>query len=98
MNAITVTNLAVTILNVAQIRMRSLMSYVKPDKSIREGAMQGDSALTSTLTDTATYSANDPTVGIYNRRGKILSDTNKAEWWIAIAVLLLVVGMGFVAI
>ena len=98
MNAITVTNPAVTILKIAKTRMRLLMSYVRPEKPFREGAMQGDSAVTDTLTDTSAFAANDPTVGIYNRRGKILSDTNKSEWWIAIAVLLLVIGMGFVAI
>jgi hypothetical protein len=50
------------------------------------------------LGDTATFGANDPTVDCYNRRSRILIDADKAEWWIAIAVLVLIIGMGFVAI
>jgi len=46
----------------------------------------------------ASLPGNDPTVDCYNRRSRILTNAYRAEWWVAIAVLLLIVGMGFVAI
>ena len=53
---------------------------------------------TQSLGTTATLPGNDPTIDCYNRRSRILTDAYRAEWWVAIAVLLLIVGMGFVAI
>ena len=53
---------------------------------------------TQGLTSTASLHSNDPTIDCYNRRSRILTDAYRAEWWVAIAVLLLIVGMGFVAI
>lgn len=39
----------------------------------------------------------DLTVDCYKRRNRILADAHRAEWWMVIAVLLLIAGMGFVA-
>lgn len=44
------------------------------------------------------FGADDPTVDCYDRRSRILMEAEKSEWWIAAAVLLLIVGMGFVAL
>lgn len=44
------------------------------------------------------FGPDDPTVDCYDRRSRILMEAEKSEWWIAAAVLLLIVGMGFVAL
>ena len=44
------------------------------------------------------FGADDPTVDCYKRRSRILRQAERSEWWIAVAVLLMIVGMGFVAI
>ena len=53
---------------------------------------------TQSLDTTVALPGNDPTIDCYNRRSRILTDAYRAEWWVAIAVLLLIVGMGVVAI
>jgi hypothetical protein len=53
---------------------------------------------TQSLDTTVTLPGTDPTIGCYNRRSRTLTDAYRAEWWLAIAVLLLIVGMGVVAI
>jgi len=53
---------------------------------------------TQSFGSTVTLPGNDPTIDCYNRRSRILTDAYRAEWWAAIAVLLLIVGMGVIAI
>jgi hypothetical protein len=53
---------------------------------------------TQSLGTTVALPGNDPAIDCYNRRSRILTDAYRAEWWVAIAVLLLIVGMGVVAI
>jgi len=73
------------------------MSYLQQRKPLGKKPNDGvESAALADLGDTATFGANDPTVDCYNRRARILNDADKAEWWVAIAVLLLIVGGGFV--
>jgi hypothetical protein len=55
-------------------------------------------ALIAKFLDSSSFNVDDPTVDCYSRRSRILTETNKAEWWVAIAVLLMIAGMGFVAI
>jgi len=75
------------------------MSYLQEQKPPGSNPGHGvESAALTDLGDTATFGANDPTVDCYNRRARIRTDADKAEWWVAIAVLLLIVGVGFVAI
>jgi hypothetical protein len=76
------------------------MSYVQKQKTRNVSSMANteSAALMDKLLDTSTFDANDPTVACYNRRSRILMDANKAEWWVAIAVLLLIAGIGFVAL
>jgi hypothetical protein len=75
------------------------MSYLQEQKPLGSKPGQDvESAALADLGDTATFGANDPTVDCYNRRARILTDADKAEWWVAIAVLLLIIGVGFVAI
>jgi hypothetical protein len=40
----------------------------------------------------------DSTVDCYRRRNRILSDTHRTEWWMAIAVLLLMASVAFVVL
>lgn len=75
------------------------MSYLQHQEAASSHTHDdAQSASLSEFGDTATFGSNDPTVDCYNRRSQILTDANKAEWWVAIAVLLLIIGMGFVAI
>lgn len=75
------------------------MSYLQQHKQAGRQSREGaETASLADLGDTATFGDNDPTVDCYNRRSRILTDADRAEWWIAIAVLLLIIGMGFVAI
>lgn len=50
------------------------------------------------LGESSSFDINDLTIDCYNRRSRILADAFQAEWWVAIAVLLMIVGMGFVAL
>ena len=40
----------------------------------------------------------DSTVDCYRRRNQIVSEAHRTEWWMAIAVLLLIAGVGFVVL
>jgi hypothetical protein len=40
----------------------------------------------------------EATVDCYRRRNEILSSTRRTEWWMAIAVLLIIVSVGFVVL
>jgi hypothetical protein len=46
--------------------------------------------------DTGTFDKS--TVDAYRRRNQILSDTHRTEWWMAIAVLLIIASVGFVVL
>lgn len=50
------------------------------------------------FTDTGTFGQLAPTIDSYSRRGRILADARKTEWWLAIAAMLIIAGMGFVAL
>jgi hypothetical protein len=76
------------------------MSYAQQHKvTAHQATINSDcTAMEDTMADTTAFGANNPTVACYNRRSRILTDAGKAEWWIAITVLLLIVGIGFVVI
>lgn len=38
---------------------------------------------------------NDPTLDCYRRRNRILSNTHRTEWWMALAVVLLMASVGY---
>ncbi len=63
------------------------MSYSQSEKSIVDSPIPGPESMTH----------NDLTVDCYKRRNRILADAHRAEWWMVIAVLLLIAGMGFAA-
>jgi len=69
--------------------------YATDDQTIHEPEAMVE---TQSLGTTASLPSNDPTIDCYNRRSRILTDAYRAEWWAAIAVLLLILGMGIVAI
>ena len=49
------------------------------------------------LSDTDSVNYPDLTVDCYKRRDRILADAHRAEWWMVVAVLLMIAAMGFVA-
>ncbi len=49
------------------------------------------------LSDTDSVNHADLTVDCYKRRDRILADAHRAEWWMVVAVLLMIAAMGFVA-
>jgi len=48
--------------------------------------------------DSDSNSFDNSTVDCYRRRNQILSDTHRTEWWMAIAVLLLIASVGLVVL
>jgi hypothetical protein len=48
--------------------------------------------------DSDSRSNDEFTVDCYRRRNKILSKTHRTEWWMAVAVLLLIASMGITAL
>jgi len=63
------------------------MSYSQSERSIVDPPIPDPESMTH----------HDLTVDCYKRRNRILADAHRAEWWMVIAVLLLIAGMGFVA-
>ena len=87
MNGITLSVRLALILKVLHKAARPTMDYARQHDAMPEKSVSADP-----------FGADDPTVDCYNRRSRILMQAAASEWWIAIAVLLLIVGMGFVAI
>lgn len=48
------------------------------------------------LSDTDSFNHPDLTVDCYKRRDRMIADAHRAEWWMVVAVLLMIAAMGFV--
>ena len=55
-----------------------------------------EQSLSETQSDSTTY--DNSTVHCYQRRNQILSQTHHTEWWMAIAVMLIIASVGFVVL
>ena len=64
------------------------------DRSITDPDSVGENQC---LSDSNFLNYHDPTVDCYKRRDRILADAHRAEWWMVVAVLLMIAAMGFVA-
>jgi hypothetical protein len=72
------------------------MSFSQPIDRLN---LRSDSATESRQRDSDTSSAglsdfDDSTVDYYRRRNQILANTHRTEWWMAIAVLLIITSVG----
>ena len=76
------------------------MSFSQPfDHLDEQSASQSESVSGHTdfgKSNSASY--DDSTVDCYRRRNWILSNTHRIEWWMAIAVLLLIASVAFVVL
>ena len=70
------------------------MSLIRQIRQLREKGHTDSHSTAADLTETGVF--DDVTVDCYRRRQRLLSETYRTEWWMAIAVLVVIASIGLV--